>query len=226
MTDPSTTITRCPQAGTPEPGCSPVAGAVTTVARALAAPDTACPSRCPPGGWPSPRVAPSWPAGTGPYRRVAAGRVSRPLRAGPGGLDGTGGVEGGCLRSRAAGQPAPSAGSRAGRRHPRQRRGRAGGDRPGPRARPCRPSPSGRSGPPTGTRPAAQAARAAPLLSPFPRSSPRRPAASAGPAGAGLDAAGGAEPSSTRTHRRAAPGDANRPRPARRHPGRGPQYRG
>lgn len=59
-----------------------------------------------------------------------------------GGLDGAGGVEGGCLRSRAAGQPAPSAGIRAGCLHPRQRRGRARGHRPGPpRARPCRPSP-------------------------------------------------------------------------------------
>ena len=34
MTDPSASITRCPQAGTPEPGCPPHAGA--TVARTFA----------------------------------------------------------------------------------------------------------------------------------------------------------------------------------------------
>ena len=41
-----------------------------------------------------------------------------------------------------------------------------------------------------------------------------------------LDAAGGAERPSTRTHGRAAPGNANRSRPAPRHPGRRLRYRG
>ncbi len=42
-------------------------------------------------------------------------RAARPGRAGPGGLDLAGTVAGRCLRSRAAGQPAPPAGIRAGR---------------------------------------------------------------------------------------------------------------
>jgi hypothetical protein len=45
----------------------------------------------------------------------------------------------------------------------------------------------------------------------------------AGPAGAGLDAAGGAERPSSRTHGRAAPGNVNRSRSAPRHPGRRPR---
>ena len=108
MTDPSATITRCPQAGTPEPGCPPEAGAGTTVARTFAMratvpPRGTRPAVGPPQGPPPPRRA-----GTGPYRRVGwapgAGCQARPHA---GRLDGTGGVEGGCLRSRAAGQPAP-----------------------------------------------------------------------------------------------------------------------
>jgi len=50
--------------------------------------------------------------------------------------------------------------------------------------------------------------------------SPRPPPAVAGRAGAGLDAAGRAERPSSRSHGRAAPGNANRSRPAPRHPGR------
>ena len=60
---------------------------------------------------------------------------------------------------------------------------------------------------------------------PFPRG-PRPPSAVAGRAGAGLDGAGGAERPSSRTHGRAVPGNANRSRPARRHPGRSTRYRG
>ncbi|MGH3181649.1 MAG: hypothetical protein ACRDOE_07065, partial [Streptosporangiaceae bacterium] len=82
--------------------------------------------------------------------------------------------------------------------------------------------PSGRSGPPA--RPRAAARAAFPLFL-FPRSS-RPPFVVAGRAGAGLDGAGGAERPSSRTHGRAAPGNAYRSRPARRHPGRSTRYRG
>jgi excisionase family DNA binding protein len=46
--------------------------------------------------------------------------------------------------------------------------------------------------------------------------------AAVGPAGAGLDGAGGAERPSTRAHGRAAPGNANRSRPAPVTPAEGP----
>ena len=82
--------------------------------------------------------------------------------------------------------------------------------------------PSGRIRPPAGPRAPARAAF--PPL-PFPHCR-RLPSAVAGRAGAGLDAAGGAERPSSRTHGRAAPGNANRSRPARRHPGRSTRYRG
>ena len=74
--------------------------------------------------------------------------------------------------------------------------------------------PSGRAGPPARTRPAAQPARGAFPLLPFPRSSHGPAHAAASPAGTGLDTAGGAERPSSRTHGRAAPGNANRSRPA------------
>ena len=82
--------------------------------------------------------------------------------------------------------------------------------------------PSGRIRAPA--RPRAPAG-AALLPFPFPRSS-GLPSAVAGRAGAGLDAAGGAERPSSRTHGRAAAANANRSRPARRHPGRSARYRG
>jgi len=44
---------------------------------------------------------------------VAPGRVPGRSRAGPGRLDGAGGVAGGCLRSRAGGQPAPGNANRS-----------------------------------------------------------------------------------------------------------------
>ena len=222
MTDPPVSITRRAQPGEPVPGRRPGAGAGTTVARTVAVRATVPPSRYPPGGRPSCRGRPLL-AGRVPARIDAwlrAGCQARP-RAGPGGLDGAGGVEAGCLRSRAAGQPAPPAGTRAGRLHPRQRRGRARGHRPGPpRARPCRPSPP--AGPGRLPAPPRRAARPRGLSSfPVPRAGrPGQPPAAAGPAGAGLDAAGGAERPSSRTHGRAAPGNANRSRPAPRHPGR------
>src|SRR5271167_977480 len=62
MTDPSASVTRCPQAGEPEPGCPPDAGA--TVARTVEVRATV-PPWCPPGGRPS-----------------ARGRLSSPPRAG------------------------------------------------------------------------------------------------------------------------------------------------
>ena len=116
MTDPSIRMVRCAQAGTPSSGCPPAAGACATVARAGQARATVALA-----------VSGAW---------LRAG-----CPAGPGGLDGAGRVAGGCLRSRAGGQLAPPAGSRAGRHCPRQRRGWAGGHPPGPRARPCRPFP-------------------------------------------------------------------------------------
>jgi hypothetical protein len=79
MTDPSASGTRCPQAGTPEPGCPPDAGA--TVARTLAVRATA-PPWCPPGGWPSPRAAPSWPGGRRPAPTRGSGPGVKPPRAG------------------------------------------------------------------------------------------------------------------------------------------------
>ncbi len=93
-------------------------------------------------------------AGPASAGRAGTGRIGLRLRAGyqarsgagPGRLDAAGGAEGGCLRSRAAGQPAPPAGIRAGCLRTRQRRGRgrARGHRPGPpRSRPCRPAPLG-----------------------------------------------------------------------------------
>ena len=76
-------------------------------------------------------------------------------------------------------------------------------------------------------RPAAQRARGAFPLLPVPRAG--RPGPRPGvaiPAGAGLDAAGGAERPSSRTHGRAAPGNGDRSRPAPRHPGRRPRNSG
>jgi hypothetical protein len=88
--------------------------------------DGGAPSRYSPV--PGPRSVPSPPGGA----------VTSSHR---GGLDTAAGVGAGCLRSRAAGQPAPPAGIRVGCLQPRQRCGRARGHRPGPpRARPCRPS--------------------------------------------------------------------------------------
>ena len=108
-------------------------------------------------------------------------------------------------------------GSRETEQRPRRgaRRGTAGRGRPGRRGSPAGP------GRPPGRTPAG-----AGLPSfPFPRS-PRPPSVVAGRAGAGLDGAGGAERPSSRTHGRAAPGNANRSRPARRHPGRSTRNRG
>ena len=76
---------------------------------------------------------------------------------------------------------------------------------------------AGRAGPSASPRLAARATRAA--LLPFPRG-PAPASAAAGRAGAGLDAAGGAERPSWQAHGRAAAGNAHRSRPALRHPGR------
>jgi excisionase family DNA binding protein len=178
------------------------------------------------------RCAPLWPL-TVPARRPAPGAgLPSPGRAGsaridawlgagcqarpgtaPDRLDGAGGVEGGCLRSRAGGQRAPSAGIRAGCHCPRQRRGRARGHRPGPpRARPCRPSPPAGPGRPRAPRPAAQSVRGAFPLLPGPRPGcPGQPPAAPVPAGAGLDAAGEAERPSTRTTDGPPPGTQTAP---------------
>jgi hypothetical protein len=110
--------------------------------------------------------------------------------------------------------------------------------------------PGGRPARPAGQRPAGVCRRPPsgiprPVLPAFPagRTSPRTPAnaalppfpfpcspgpssAVAGRAGAGLDGAGRAERPSSQPHGRAAPGNANRSRPPRRHPGRSTRYRG
>jgi hypothetical protein len=87
MTDPSSTIVRCAQPGTPSPGCPPAAGACTTVARAVAArataPSSLCPARGRPfparGSGPGPRPVP------GPGRADLTGRAeSRVDTCGPG----------------------------------------------------------------------------------------------------------------------------------------------
>ena len=114
------------------------------------------------------------------------------------------------------GRPARPAGRHPGRPpHPRQRRGRAevtARDHPAP-APAGLPLRQGRAA--ARTRPAAQLACGAFPLFPVPRAGRPGPRpAVAGPAGAGLDAAGGAERPSSRTHGRAAPGNANRSRPA------------
>jgi excisionase family DNA binding protein len=88
-------------------------------------------------GWPL--LAARAPASTGPW--PGAGCQGRPCA---GRLDGWAGVEGGCLRSRAAGQPAPPASGRW---------GWAVGHRPGPRARSCRSSPPAGPGCPPGHAP-------------------------------------------------------------------------
>ena len=153
-----------------------------------------------------PRGLPILQAGRVPARIdawLAAGRQARP-RPGRGRLDGAGGVEGGCLGSRAAGQPAPPAGIRAGCLRPRQnRRGRCRRPPPGITPRPGLPAfPSGRAGLPSCR--AAQPGRGAFGLSQFLRPGrPGLPPAAASPAGAGLDAAGRAERPSSRTHGRA-----------------------
>jgi hypothetical protein len=136
-------------------------------------------------------------------------------RPGAGRLDAAAGVEAGCLRSRAAGQPAPPATARARTRSP-----------PGTTPRPVLPAfPSGRAGPPSC--PAAQPGRGAFRLSSFPWAGrPARMPAAAGRTGAGLDAAGGAERPSSRPHGRAAPGNTDRSRPAPRHPGGRPRNPG
>ena len=90
MTHPSASITRCPQAGTPVPGCPPAGGAGTTVARTCTVRATV-PSWCPPGGRPSPWTAPSWPGG---HRAVPArGFGSARLDPAPGRADLTGRAE-------------------------------------------------------------------------------------------------------------------------------------
>ena len=71
-------------------------------------------------------AVPSWRGGCGPAstRGSSPGCYAQaPARRGR--LDGAGGVEAGCLRSRAAGQPGPSAGARVGCLHPPRRHVRA-----------------------------------------------------------------------------------------------------
>jgi hypothetical protein len=89
MTDPSISITDCPQAGAPVPGCPPVAGAGTTVARTFAVRATVPPSRYPPGGRPSCGAVPSWPGGHRPASTRGSGPGVKPAPA-PGRADLTG----------------------------------------------------------------------------------------------------------------------------------------
>ena len=144
MTDPPVSITRCAPPGVPVPDRRPGAG--TTVARTCAVrgcvPLRGTPSRRPPC-----RAVP-FLAGrvAGIDAWLGAGCQARP-RTVPGRL--TGRAER-WMPAVPGGRPArPPAGIRAGCLHPRQRRGRARGHRPGPpRARPLRPSPPAGPGTP------------------------------------------------------------------------------
>ena len=212
MTDPSVSITRCAQPGMPSPGCRRRRARGATVARTVAVRATVPPSRYPPGGRPSRQGRPLL-AGRVPARIDAwlgAGCQARPAR--PGDLTGRAewrvdacgpGRQASPPRRPAPGRPPPPPATAGPRR----------GHRPGPRARPCRPSPP--AGPGRPPAPPRRTARRAAFRS-LPRSPGRQPraaAAAAGRAGAGLDAAGGAERPSSRTHGRAAPGNAQ-PLPA------------
>ena len=153
-------------------------------------------------------------------------RQGRP-RAGRGRLDGAAGVGAGCLRSRAAGQRAPPAGA-----GPAACTLGDGAGVPSVTARDPAPAPAGLAlGQGQAARqplPRHRSPSAWPFLFP-PACGPAAPGgmpAAAGPAGGGLDRAGGAERPSSRTHGRAAPGNGDRSRPARRHPGRRPRNPG
>ena len=226
MTDPPVSITRCAQPGAPVPdGCS-APGAWTTVARTVAVRATV-PPWCPPGGRPAAGTAPSSRRGgyrpastrgsTGPGVKAAPGhgaddltrraewrldvcgpgrQASPPRRPAPG-----------SAASTCNGEDAPEVTARD---HPA----------PAPAGLPLRQSRAALL-PRRATRPRG--------LSPFPV--PRagrlgRMPAAVGRAGAGLDAASRAERPSSRTHGRAAPGNANRSRSAPRHPGRRPRNPG
>ena len=198
-TDPSGSITRCPQ-----PGCPHGAVRRRALARRWRVPARHAPPCLLLGTRPA--IGPSLGrplirlgASTGTCRRGSSpGAREGCPRAGPGRLDGTAGVAGGCLRSRAGGQRAPSLSGRP---------GSAAGHRPGLRARPCRPSPPAGRGCrqyPSRTRVAPQhGPRSGLASSPAPWGG--NPGRVTG-AGAGLDTAGGAERPSSRTHGRAVPG--------------------
>ena len=214
MTDPSISVTRCAQPGVPSPGC-PASGACTTVARTFAVRGTVPPSRYPSGGRPSCGAGPSWWGG---YRPVPARRSGPGVKPAPAPgradltrrpewrLDACGpGRQASPPRRPAPGPAASTPGNGEGvpsvtaRDHPA----------PAPAGLPLR---QGRAA--VAHRPAAQPARAAFPLVPVPRAGRPGPRPTASPAGGGLDAAGGAERPSSRTHGRAAPGNANRSRPA------------
>ena len=146
MTAPSVSVTRCARPGVPSLGHLPATAARTTVARTLAVHATMLPSRFPPGGCPSWGTAPSW---RGRYRPAPARALGPGVRPAPAlsrlGLTERTEWRVDAWRSWAAGQPAPPAGIRAGRRSPRQWRGRAVGHRPGPPR-----TPPGRRFPPAG----------------------------------------------------------------------------
>ena len=144
MTEPSVSITRCVPPGVPVPDHRPGAG--TTVARTCAVRATVPLSRYPPGGRPSCGDARSWPGGYRPVSTHGSGPGVKPGRV-RGGLDGAGGVEAGCLRSRAAGQRVPPAGIRAGCRLPQATARARTRSPPGTTPRPPLPAfPSGRGG--------------------------------------------------------------------------------
>ena len=148
-----------------------------------------------PGPWPArPRGRPLVRAGRAPGRIdpwLGAGCQARP-RLGRGGLDLAGRGAGGCLRSRAGGQPGPSASGR---------RECAVGHRPGSRGRSCRTSPPAGPGRPPGRAPPPTRPF---LLSRFPAAPGRRPP---WPAGRGPDLTGRAE----RSVRRRGPTDGPPP---------------
>ena len=168
MTDPSVSITRRAQPGEPVPGRRAGGGRVYDGGAHRRGARHRAPSRYPPGGRPSCGAGPSWRGGYRPASTRGSGPGVKPAPA-PGRADLTGRAEwrlDACGPGRQASPPRrpapgrpppPPATARARTRSP-----------PGTTPRPALPAfPSGRAGPPA-TRPAAQLARGAFPLSPFP----------------------------------------------------------
>jgi hypothetical protein len=210
MTDPSGSAACWRQAGTPSSGSLAARSTSATVACAARARATVPPSRCPAHGRPVPRAVPLFvPGGYWAVPPRGLGPGVKPVPAW-GGADLTWQERCGVMPAVPGGRPARPAVQWPARAYRRP---------PSGIPRPALPAfPSGRTGP-------RAPARAAFPPFPFPRS-PRPPPAVAGRAGAGLDGAGGAERPSSRTHGQAAPGNANRSRPAPRRPGRSTRYYG
>ncbi len=210
MTTTPVSATRCPRAGVPIPGRRPAAGSGTTAARTFAVRTT----RHPACSRPASGLIPS--SARGRYRPAPARGPGLGTRAGcaPGGLTGRPEWElDACGPGRQASPPRRPASGTATPSH--------GGAAPPVTARDPPPRPAGvpRRAGGTVRQPAPGRTGHPRSLLPFPRG-PAPASAAAGRAGAGLDAAGGAERPSWQAHGRAAAGNAHRSRPALHHPGR------